>query len=233
MRKYLPRLRWLILIALFAAGLLAYGNFHAIMARSTWLIGELGTIDDDLTVLIVEGGDQAFELAARWREEAPSERKLAVVETVPNRLSRNGLQLENHERAKNLLVGFGVPAEEIVVIRRGAVDIDQKHLSICQWSSTASEEKVGILVSYLAVRGWKAQLQAANPRIRVIGLPNREYESDQWYRDQQGAKAYGRELLGYCYWQSFGEGDVAPEWDEKQWLENLAPAAPAAKEETP
>jgi hypothetical protein len=225
-RKHLPKLAWLLVIVGIVGGVLAVLNARLILSKATWWIGDLGTIGDDLTLLIVEGGDQCFEKAAAWQAEAPTDRYLAVVETIPHRLSRRGLQPENHERALGILAKRGVAESQIIVIPRGnGVSIDEKHISIRRWYSQSAGQRVGILVDYLAVRRWTAQLTDHHrSSLAVIGLPNREYEPEKWHSDQQGIKAFAREALRLSFWTVAGEGQVADEWDEEQWFEDLAPA---------
>lgn len=227
MRKLLPKLRWVLLLAGIVACVLIFINARAILAQSTWVIAELGTIEDDLTVLIVEGGDQCFDKAAAWRAEDPENRKLAVVESVSNRLSRWGIAPEDHDRAKAILVGLDVPESEIIVIPRGNAPINKSYVPIRKWHADHPEHQVGALVTYLSVRRRSAQLSTdgdASP-IKFIGLPTRAFEPDKWYTDQQGIKAFAREALRWGYWHLIGDGQVGPEWDEQQWLEDLEPAS--------
>lgn len=221
----------LLLASLLVVAIGAIWKAPLILAKSTWLLGDVGSIDDDVDILIVAGGDQCFTKASQWYAESPGSRQLAIIEAPPKRLARHGIEPENHDRAMARLARLGVPAASIVFIPRGDVPIDQDHRILIPWAAQRPNQRIGLLVSYLAVRRTREQLRS--PRlerpIEVIGLANREYAAEQWFRDQQGIKAFSREALKWAFWRCVGSGTPGPQWDEAEWLRQLPPAPQTAE----
>jgi hypothetical protein len=215
--------RWIgiFLLSIGTFGLVVFAR--PLLTKSTWLIGELGTIDDDVTVLIVAGGDRRFELAADWIETHPKAR-LALVESPRNRLTENGVRRARHEESRQILLQMGVRESNLLLIPRGELGIDLDHLATVKWATANSADRVGILVECLAVRRYSEQHNGEpgpHPKIQIIGLPTSDFPCDQWHRSTTGVKAYSRELLRWTYWRLFGEGKIGPRWDENQWLKEL------------
>ncbi len=205
-------------------GLLLFAR--PLLTQSTWLLGDHGTIDEDVTVLIVAGGNECFELAADWVKSRPNSR-LALVEAPPSRLAKYSVRRPKHEESREILLQLGVSESDLLLIPRGILAVDLDHLVVVKWATANSAERVGVLVECLAVRRYIEQHLtdgAKHAPIQIIGLPSSHFESDQWHRSRIGVKAFSRELLRWGYWRILGEGATGPRWDEAEWLDVLPTA---------
>lgn len=176
--------------------------------------------------IVVWGGDRSFERAADYIGRGWAAQVL-LIRLAERRLVRLRILPSDVETARRELVGRGVPAASIHIVRGAARHEVEAARRLANWINQHphatvrvlcarfdSSRKLGILARQLGPDGRK--------RVTFEALPDRRFDETNWWRSRDGLKGFFNAALEAAYiWARGDQVALGPEWDPDAYERGL------------
>jgi hypothetical protein len=218
-RKWLLRLVVLLLVA----GL-AYG-FRASLLRASAQVLIVDDGPNECTHFFVMGGDRWVDVAAKWAAQGAG-RQILLSNAKLSRGEIASHQTIPQVRSQRLLVKHGVPPEKIVALPTPVDDEWETATVLREWMAEHQNAIVAVSCTRFETRKLlavlSAQLGEVRHRIRMVALPDRDYDENNWWQVKDGQVAALRSAmsLGYILLNPHAP-EPAPEWDPDAYERDL------------
>jgi hypothetical protein len=179
---------------------------------------------DDATVIVPLGGDSVHAVGL-WH--ANPARQILFVKVYPNRIKRLGiLPPDEIEGAKDFR-SHGVPATAIENIDCGWRTHREALRCLASWleqhpNDIAAVLCVGLSSRKLAYDRDCVMSEALASRVRIVGLEDREFDPDAWWRSRDQIKtmfnAWSDLIVTWCFGDLPSEPDT---WDPDEYERSL------------
>jgi uncharacterized SAM-binding protein YcdF (DUF218 family) len=221
-RRYWAR----ALLATVVLGAFLYG-FRVPILRgvATYLIVDEPSAVADY-VLVLPGVDRRYDRAAQILQ-AGSAASILLVERRPKRLERMGLLPSFESVSQHELVSRGVPASSITVIPGQTRTDWERARRLRAWLDSQPATRIVVLSERFGGRKLRYVLDKTlgadyAGRVRLLGLPERSYDENDWWRHREGVVKIFDAYLNLAYTRLCGEeSEEWREWDPEQFKKTL------------
>ncbi len=179
---------------------------------------------DDATVIVPFGGDNVYGVGL-WHENPA--RSILFVTVHPSRVQRLGIVPLDEIKNTQEFQSHGVPATAIEQVDCGWRRPREAMRCLASWLEEHPNDVAAVLCIGLSSRGLACDRDCAMSaslasRVRIIGVEDREFDPDAWWRSRDQIKmmfnAWSDLLISWC----FGDLPTEPEtWDPDEYERSL------------
>jgi hypothetical protein len=167
------------------------------------------------TRLLVLDGDRRHEFAADAVTRGQAEGVL-LVRRIPRRTQALGIVPTSEELARRELARRGVSADRVEMLPGEAGPGWDWARLLGDWLGRHPQATVLVATDRFATARDRIVLRrtltpSQFARVRLAGLPHREFDESNWWQVKGGGLAFGHGLLRLTYTWINGEGDPGPE----------------------
>lgn len=200
--------------------------FHRVLLRSaakTLMVNEQHHGADHLLIM---GGDKSYQVAVDMlkRDEASS---VLVFESSGGNLVKFGILPPPHEVAHRELLKHGIAADDIT---RVVSDPERRYFGslrlwmrrnptshVCLFTDSFSSKRTRQLVNL-------AMSRALSHRVTIVGLPDRRFDENNWWKSRVGIKTFVTTMLGLIHTNLMGlpQRSKSSSWDPDEYELQLA-----------
>jgi uncharacterized SAM-binding protein YcdF (DUF218 family) len=206
------RLLAVLLLMLFAAGLLFVARRPLLVAACRWLdVGQRPQPADYVAVL--GGGEETRPFAAALLVK----RHLAREVLVPRQWNRaevvHWIVLSDEELTRQVLLRRGVPASRIHLIGKGVVSTFDEALAVAEFLHPRPSARVMVVTNDYHTRrarwAFARVLDHSADRLTVVSIPEDEFSPENWWRTSAGRLQVTGEYAKLLYYQfRYGDGMI-------------------------
>lgn len=196
------RVRWPALLLVIA--LLIYGFRHPLLRG----IGHFLIVEDPVAhadAIYVLGGsavDRGKE-AARLYRQGLSDKVVCTGSTVPTDLEAMGIDRTESDCAARVVEADGVPADRVVSLHRGTSTLEEA-IALLDQARTDGADTVIIVSDHFHTRRiqyvFHDRFREAGITVLVHGAPSRYFDTDAWWRTEEGLLMVYNEYLKLVYY---------------------------------
>jgi hypothetical protein len=216
---------WVLLAGLALAGTAGYWFRHPILRN---IAGYL-VVDEPSAatcVLVLPGVDRRYDRAAEMFR-AGSVTSILLVERRAKRLEKMGFVPTFESVSQRELDQRGVPKKSITVIRGETRTDWERGRSLRTWLESQPTSRVVILCDRFGGRKMRYIMDKTlgaecASRVRVMCLPERSYDENNWWHNRSGAVQVFDAYLNLAHtWLCGEEKEEWREWDPEEFKQRL------------
>lgn len=195
----------------FWASILAAGSLTCVVFHNSvlWAIAAPLVIDQrrqPASTLLMLDGDQRFDSAAL--RVSHGTHLILIRRHAAGRLERMGILRSNEEISRRELTNRRISDEQIRLLNETPISNSEIPSRICEWLRQHPGEEVDMLCDRFGSRRWDRRLQRCaeaqfRRRIRIVALPDRDFDEHNWWRSKRGTLAvlngYLRLIFDCCH----------------------------------
>jgi hypothetical protein len=217
-RKWLTRLAVLSVI-----GLTVYW-FRAPILEQTARVFIVDEDPADATHVLLYSGDRKHQIGLEmWQNN--SDRVVMLPHRRLRRTERMGLVQSREEHHRLFLLKAGVPPDHIAVLPNEVRDDWEFADSLSAWLAHHPRAQVAVVCERISTRKLAQVLaDVLGPyrrRIRIVALPNSEYDETNWWHTKSGMLAVLHSTFQLAYFTFLPRRPPAPEWDPDSYEGSL------------